>query len=210
MTSEPPRIDAPPPADDAALSDAELVARARRGDADAYGRLVRRHFDRVYGLVYNMLGHRQDAEDVVQTAFVRAYLALGRFRGDAAFSTWIYRIAVNTALSALARRGRQRAEISLSDLGEDAERDPVWLKLAAADTTASPSRRLSIKELQARLNEALQKLSEAHRTVVVLHDIQGLRHEEIAEILGTRVGTVRSRLFYARQQLQAELTEFAP
>ncbi len=203
MTPTPPDIPAPQPSEPA---DADLVARARQGDTDAFGVLVRRYFDRVFGLVVNMLGRREDAEDVAQTVFIRAYRALNRFRGDATFSTWLYRIAVNTASSALARR-RRSEEVSLDDDNGDGQRSSILSHLEAPQ---SPLRDVIRHELQAQLNAALQRLSESHRIVVVLHDIEGLQHDEIARILGVPVGTVRSRLFYARQQLQKELSEFAP
>ncbi|MCX7819224.1 MAG: sigma-70 family RNA polymerase sigma factor [Kiritimatiellae bacterium] len=187
--------------------DEVLVRRARDGDTAAFDQLVHRYFDRVFGLVYHMIGHRQDAEDLVQTIFLRAYRALRRFRGDAAFSTWLYRIALNTSYTAAARRHRRPDDVSLADLGEDVGREASELLASGGQ---SPPRQVGLKELQQRLNEALQTLSEEHRQVVVLHDIQGWRHEDIARVLQLPVGTVRSRLFYARRRLQELLAEFAP
>ncbi len=198
----------PPPAPGATSpSDEELVRRAQEGDTDAYDVLVRRYFDRIFGLVYNMIGHRQDAEDLVQTIFVRAYRALRRFRGDSSFSTWLYRIALNTSYTANARRRRRADDISLAHLEEDSGWEPPARSSGTLDT---PHHRVNLKELQVRLNEALQSLSEEHRQVVVLHDIQGWRHEDIAKAMNLPVGTVRSRLFYARRHLQEQLAEFAP
>lgn len=187
--------------------DADLVSLAQTGDPAAYETLIRRYHTRVYGMVYNMTSHAQDAEDIVQTIFVKAYRALGSFRGRSSFSTWLYRIAMNTTFNHLERRNRTRGEMSLNDFDQGVERDPVLVELQARE---SPVRDISLVELQERLNAALQTLSEEHRSVVVLHDIEGLPHEEIAELMGLKVGTVRSRLFYARQLLQAELAEFAP
>ncbi len=204
-SAEPPSPVATPGAD--APPDDELVRRAQAGDTDAYAVLVRRYFDRIFGLVYNMIGHRQDAEDLVQTIFVRAYRALRRFRGDSSFSTWLYRIALNTSYTAAVRRRRRADDISLAELEEEAGWEPPAMSAGSLD---SPRRRVSLQELQHRLNEALQSLSEEHRQVVVLHDIQGWRHEDIARALNLPVGTVRSRLFYARRHLQEQLAEFAP
>ncbi len=184
--------------------DARLVERARQGDVAAFDDLVRRHHGRIYALVYHMLGHREDAEDVTQAAFLRAYRALPHFRGAAAFSSWMYRIAVNTALNHIKQR-RRRAALSLDDLAPAAALDPAFREMV---TRRSPDRDAQVSELQRKLNEALQSLSEKHRTVVVLHDIQGIPHDEIARIMGCSEGTVRSRLFYARQLLQSLLSEF--
>ena len=186
--------------------DAVLVERVRAGDVAAYEELVRRNRARIYGLIYNMTSHREDTEDLVQSVFIKAYRSLDRFRGQSAFSTWLYRIALNETLNFLPKRKRRMA-LSLNDLDQAVERDPDYVALVARE---SPVRDVQRSELQKRLNAALQTLSEAHRTVVVLHDIEGLPHDEIARITGVPEGTVRSRLFHARQQLQAELSEFAP
>ena len=186
--------------------DAVLVDRVRQGDVAAYEELVRRNRARIYGLIYNMTSHREDTEDLVQSVFIKAYRSLDRFRGQSAFSTWLYRIALNETLNFLPKRKRRTA-LSLNDLDQGIERDPDYIALVARE---SPVRDVQRSELQKRLNAALQTLSEAHRTVVVLHDIEGLPHDEIARITGVPEGTVRSRLFHARQQLQAELSEFAP
>ena len=186
--------------------DAELVRRARRGDVAAYDRLVEIYQTRVYGLIYNMTGNREDAEDLTQDVFIRAYKALPKFSGRSSFYTWIYRIAVNRTINFLKQRNRVK-RLSLDDVDLGLERDPAYVEISGRN---SPARDLSITELQERLNKALQTLSEKHRTVVVLHDIQGVPHEEIARMLHCSPGTVRSRLFYARQLLQAELQDLAP
>jgi RNA polymerase sigma-70 factor (ECF subfamily) len=195
-------VDAPP----AEPADTVLVARAREGDRPAFEELMRRHQAKIYGLVFNMTGHREDTEDLVQTSFVKAYRSLPRFHGRSAFSTWLYRIALNTTINFLNRR-RRRETASLDDEDQGVERNPEYLRLVSRD---SPVRDASISELRQKLNAALERLSEKHRTVVVLHDVQGLPHEEIAGIMKCSQGTVRSRLFYARQYLQGELSEFAP
>lgn len=185
------------------LSEEELVFRAQQGNAAAFDRLMREYQSRIYALLYNMTSNREDAEDLLQEVFLKAFQALPKFRGGSSFYTWIYRIAVNRAINFVKKRKRRRG-FSLDDVDLGMERDPALVEMSAQDT---PLREAKLKELQEKLNEALQTLSEKHRTVVVLHDIQGLPHHEIGKILGCSAGTVRSRLFYARQQLQAQLTD---
>ena len=183
-----------------------LVGRAQQGDVEAYSELVRRHQRKIYALVYHMTSSKEDAEDLTQDVFVKAYGSLGGFKRDAGFYTWVYRIAVNRTINFLKQRKRRTA-VSLDDVDEAVERDPDYVELVARE---SPVREASLGELQKKLNDALLTLSEKHRSVVVLHDIQGVPHEEIARMLRVSTGTVRSRLFYARQMLQNELKEFLP
>lgn len=183
-----------------------LVGRAQQGDQEAYSELVRRHQRKIYALVYHMTSSKEDAEDLTQDVFVKAYGSLGGFKRDAGFYTWVYRIAVNRTINFLKQRKRRTA-VSLDDVDEAVERDPDYVELVARE---SPVREASLGELQKKLNDALQTLSEKHRSVVVLHDIQGVPHEEIARMLRVSTGTIRSRLFYARQMLQNELKEFLP
>ena len=210
MDRSPPRTPArePPEASGAPAPDGppdtELVARARNGDTAAYEVLVRRHSARLYSLVYHMTGHREDAEDLVQSVFIRAYQSLRRFHGHSAFYTWIYRIAVNASINFLKKRRRRQA-LSLDDLDQAVERDPDYVDLVARENPVTDTAR---GELKQKLNAALQTLSDKHRAVVVMHDIEGLPHDEIARRLGISAGTVRSRLFYARQLLQSQLSEF--
>jgi len=186
--------------------DRELVARAQKQDAVAYDELIRTYHGKIYALVYNMTSNREDSEDVVQEVFVKAYSALARFKGDSSFYTWIYRIAVNRTINFVKRR-KKREGFSLDDVDGGIERDPAYVELSARE---SPFRDATLSELQEKLNKALQKLSDKHRSVVVLHDIEGVPHDEIARMLGVSSGTVRSRLFYARQILQSELSEYTP
>ena len=186
--------------------DVRLVERARSHDVQAYSELVRRYQKKIYALVYNMTSNREDAEDLVQDVFVKAYSSLTSFHGNSSFYTWVYRIAVNRTINFLKKRKRRMAE-SLDDVDRAIERDPAFVELSAKE---SPFRDMTITELKGKLNKALMTLSEKHRAVVVMHDIEGTPHDEIAKILGCSEGTVRSRLFYARQSLQAELNEFAP
>jgi len=194
----------PPASKEAATDEKELVDRARHGDMGAYDDLVRRYQERIYSTVYHMTGNHEDANDLAQEAFIKAYQALKTFKGGSSFYTWVYRIAVNKTINFLKQR-KNRVHISLNDMDFNAEHDPDLVSLISEKT---PRRDINLAELQEKLNEALQKLSEHHRLVVTLHDVQGLSHEEIAAIMDCNIGTVRSRLFYARQQLQAHLSDY--
>ncbi len=184
--------------------DSELVRRAQQEDLDAYDQLIRRYQTRIYATLYNMTSSHEDANDLAQETFIKAYKALKSFKGDSSFFTWLYRIGVNKTINFLKQR-KNRSAMSLNDLDFNAEHDPEIVALVSDKT---PHRDAGLAELQERLNAAMLKLSEPHRLVVTLHDIQGLPHEEIAKIMDCNVGTVRSRLFYARQQLQALLSDF--
>lgn len=188
------------------VSDEELVDRARGGDSSPFDELVKRHKERVYATIYHMTANRDDADDLTQETFIRAYRAIRKFRGNSSFYTWVYRIAVNLTVNFLKRSKRNR-ELDLHDMDEGVLRNPDYLRLVSAAPT--PRQQTSLREFQEKLTEALQQLTEAHRMVVTLHDIQGMPHGEIARIMGCSEGTVRSRLFYARQQLQGLLSEFA-
>jgi RNA polymerase sigma factor RpoE len=186
------------------VADLTLVERAQRDDIAAYDELVRRYQERIYATVYHMTSNHEDANDLVQDTFIKAYRALKTFKGDSSFYTWVYRIAVNKTINFLKQR-KNRLHMSLNDVDFDAEKDPDLVALVSEKT---PRRDLNLSELQDKLNAAMQKLSEHHRMVVTLHDIQGLSHEEIGAIMDCNVGTVRSRLFYARQQLQAYMSDY--
>ena len=188
----------------AAVEETELVKRAKKGDLAAYDELVRRYQERIYATIYHMTSNHEDANDLAQEAFIKAFQALRSFKGGSSFYTWVYRIAVNKTINFLKQR-RNKSQMSLDDLDFNAEHDPDLVALVSEKT---PRRELALAELQEKLNAAMQKLSEPHRLVVTLHDVQGLSHEEIAEIMDCNVGTVRSRLFYARQQLQAYLSDY--
>ncbi len=181
-----------------------IVRRAQQGDLAAYDELVRRYQERIYATLYHMTFNHEDANDLAQEAFIKGYQALKSFKGGSSFYTWVYRIAVNKTLNFLKSR-KNRSMMSLNDLDFDAEKDPDLVALISDKT---PRRDAVLAELQKKLNEAMFKLSEQHRLVVTLHDVQGLAHDEIAEIMECNVGTVRSRLFYARQQLQGFLADY--
>jgi RNA polymerase sigma-70 factor (ECF subfamily) len=186
------------------LDDLTLVLRAKKEDMRAYDGLVRRYQERIYATVYHMTSNHEDANDLTQETFIKAFRALKSFKGDSSFYTWIYRIAVNKTINFLKQR-KNRVQISLNDVDFNAENDPDLVALVSEKT---PRRDLHLSELQEKLNAAMLKLSEHHRMVVTLHDVQGLSHEEIGKIMDCNVGTVRSRLFYARQQLQAYLSDY--
>jgi RNA polymerase sigma factor RpoE len=187
-----------------ATDEQELVKRARNGDMAAYDELVQRYQQRIYATLYHMTANHEDANDLAQEAFIKAFQALKSFKGGSSFYTWVYRIAVNKTINFLKQR-KNRPHMSLNDIDFNAEHDPDLVALISEKT---PRRDSTLAELQQKLNEAMQRLSEPHRLVVTLHDVQGLSHEEIAKIMDCNIGTVRSRLFYARQQLQAYLSDF--
>ena len=184
--------------------DLVLVQRSKKGDTSAYDELVRRYQERVYATVYHMTANHEDANDLAQETFIKGYQALNSFKGDSSFYTWVYRIAVNKTINFLKQR-KNKVHISLNDLDFNAENDPDLVALISEKT---PRRDISLSELQEKLNAAMLKLSEVHRLVVTLHDVQGLSHDEIGKIMDCNIGTVRSRLFYARQQLQAYLSDY--
>jgi RNA polymerase sigma factor (sigma-70 family) len=192
---------------DGALTDKEqdrlLVERAQAGDTAAFDSLVLKYTPRLFPLVYNMTANRDDASDVLQDVFSRAYRCLRKFRNDSGFHTWIHSIAVNLTLNFLKRRNR-RQMMSLEEMDTAVEKDGDYLELAAA---SDPVREAGLHELQQRLNAALMRLSEAHRAVVVMFDIQGLPHAEIGKIMGVSEGTVRSRLHYAHRLLKEQLAD---
>jgi RNA polymerase sigma-70 factor (ECF subfamily) len=181
-----------------------LVRRSQQGDMAAYDALVRRYQERIYATIYHMTSNHEDANDLAQETFIKAFQALKTFKGGSSFYTWVYRIAINKTINFLKQR-KNRTHMSLNDLDFNAEHDPDLVSLISDNT---PRREVNLAELQEKLNAAMQKLSEPHRLVVTLHDVQGLPHDEIAEIMGCNIGTVRSRLFYARQQLQAYLSDY--
>jgi RNA polymerase sigma-70 factor (ECF subfamily) len=184
--------------------DIALVARTQAGDARAFDELVVKYTPRLYGLVYNMTSNHEDANDLLQDVFAKAFRSINGFRGKSSFYTWIHSIAVNMTINFLKKRGR-RFQMSLDDVDLNIQNDKEFIELTA---TSSPVREADLGELQQKLNEAMLKLSPEHRAVVTMFDIQGMPHAEISKILGVSEGTVRSRLFYAHRQLQAHLDEF--
>jgi RNA polymerase sigma-70 factor, ECF subfamily len=204
MEPDKPNLQSGRDAEESGEDEKVLLQRARQGELDAYDQLVRKYQERVYSTLYHMTSNHEDANDLTQEAFIKAYQALKSFKGGSSFYTWVYRIAVNKAINFLKQR-KNRVQMSLDDLDVNTEHNPDLVALISEKT---PRREVGLAELQEKLNVAMQRLSEPHRLVVTLHDIQGLSHEEIAEIMDCNVGTVRSRLFYARQQLQATLSDY--
>lgn len=186
------------------VEDRILVAEAQTGDYEAFDTLIRRYQERVYATIYHMTSNHEDANDLTQETFIKAHKALRNFKGDSSFFTWVYRIAINKTINFLKSR-KNKIHLSLNDLDFNAEHDPEIVAFVSENT---PRRDLSLSELHEKLNEAMQKLSDVHRLVVTLHDVQGLSHEEISKIMDCNTGTVRSRLFYARQQLQGHLSDY--
>jgi len=186
------------------VEEMDLVKRVRDGDLTAYDELVRRYQERIYATVYHMTSNHEDANDLAQEAFIKAFQAIKSFKGGSSFYTWVYRIAVNKTINFLKQR-KNKAQMSLDDLDFNAEHDPDLVALVSEKT---PRREVVLKELQEKLNAAMQRLSEPHRLVVTLHDVQGMSHDEVAKVMDCNIGTVRSRLFYARQQLQAYLSDY--
>ncbi len=186
-------------------ADWTLVQRVQAGEHDAFDQLVLKYRERLYGVIYNLVGNREDAADLTQESFIKAFQAIHRFAGDASFFTWLYRIGINNACGHM-RRNRFRTFFSLDRLDEDDQ--PSAEVVAALTDHKGADRDAFVGELQEKLNEAMHKLSIKHRTVVTLFEIDGLSHQEIAEVVGCSEGTVRSRLHYAKQLLQAELQPY--
>jgi RNA polymerase sigma-70 factor (ECF subfamily) len=177
------------------IDDAPLIERSLRGDSTAFGGLVRKYQDRLFNTVVHVAGSREEAEDVVQEAFVQAFLKLSSFHGESAFYTWLYRIAFNVSVS---RRRRKRNEVSLNAGREDTVIDP-------ADDVEAPGEHILREERAHLVHAALGTLSDEHRTILVLREMEGFEYEQISEILDLPTGTVRSRLHRARLQLREQL-----
>lgn len=176
-----------------------LIRRVQQGDDGAFDRLVELYTARVYNLAYRMLGNTEDAHDVAQDAFLRAYDALPRFRGDAQFSTWLYRIVVNVCHDELSRRKRRPSP--LTELEPEHTETPT-AEPAAPDTTEDAVLR---GERQRALHAAIAELPMPFRAVLVLYDLQGFSYEEMADILRVNIGTIKSRLNRARNLLREKI-----
>jgi RNA polymerase sigma-70 factor (ECF subfamily) len=187
-----------------ATADLALVQRVQAGDIRAFDLLIQKYRERLYAIIYNLTANREDASDLAQEAFIRAFRSIGRFKGDSSFFTWLYRIAINASLTHL-KRTRMRRFFSFENLSEEVSQSELAEALADKFQSDKPT---LIKELQEKLNEALQRLSLNHRTVVILFEIEGLSHQEIAQVMECSEGTVRSRLHYAKQQLQSYLQDY--
>ena len=185
-------------------ADYAIVQRVQGGDLAAFDQLMLKYRERVYGVVYNLTSNREDTADLTQDAFIKAFQAINRFNGQSSFFTWLYKIAVYTTLTHL-RRNRLRSFFSFEKLNEEEAGAKILAQVADKNTA---DRDTYLHELQEKLNEAMQKLSIRHRTVITLFEIDGLSHTEIAQIMDCSEGTVRSRLHYAKQFLQGELNKY--
>ena len=190
----------PKPAD----ADMLLVERVKAGDSLAFDELTKKYRQRLYSAVYNMVANREDAMDIVQDAFIKAFSSINSFRGGSAFYTWLYRIAINMAITFI-KRNRLRRFFSFENANEEMAPSEILDRLTV---NCGGERSTMLNELKEKLNEALQSLSIKHRTVVILYEIEGLSHQEIAEITGATPATVRTRLHYAKQQLQSLLKDY--
>lgn len=207
------------PSDRADLTERDdvLVARSTNGDKEAYRQLVEKYQSKVLGLAYEVVRNREDAEDIAQETFVKAFLSLGGFKGQSSFYTWLYRIAYNMSVDfkrKLNRRGGLHVEfkdtLRSSSGRSDSELGTESLQDSIAASAEGPQDALIRKETAAKLRDVFKELSDEHRTVMSLREIDGLSYEEIAEITGIPKGTVMSRLHYARKTMQKSLAEFAP
>lgn len=186
------------------LTDEQLVDQVLAGTISAYDWLVLRYKERLYGVLYNMTSNHEDTNDLLMETFDKAFRSLSTYQKNSSFYTWIYRIGVNRALNHLNKRKKTKNTFSLNDIemNDQMEKQFADVKVMGGDRAAEMS------ELQKKLNESLQKLSDEHRVVVVLFDIDGLSHADIAKIVDCSEGTVRSRLHYAHQKLQKMLENY--
>ncbi|HTI99310.1 MAG TPA: sigma-70 family RNA polymerase sigma factor [Dongiaceae bacterium] len=181
-------------------ADLKLVEWAQGGDMDAFEELVARHRDKIYARAYSMMRSEDVALDLSQEAWVRAWQRLQQFQGDSSFSTWLTRITINLCLDQLRKQKRQKAE-SIEEMDE--ESGGVERQMPAV--TINPTERLERGELRQRIDTALGQLSHEHRTVLVLHEFEEMEYKEIAKTMECSIGTVMSRLFYARRKMAALL-----
>lgn len=182
---------------------AGLVARARRGDEDAFGELVKMFHGRVYGVIYRMVSNVEDARELAQQTWVKAWQRLDSYKGDAQFFTWLYRIAVNSVLDQ-GRRSARRKEVSLD---EEPEREPRPAVEWQGPDDGRPDRGLERQEVQEAFERALDSLTPEHRMALILREVEGMSYREIGQVMKCRAGTVMSRIFYARRQIQEQMRD---
>jgi RNA polymerase sigma-70 factor, ECF subfamily len=193
MTSESPYVSA---------EDKELVKLAQGGDAMAFEELVARHRDKIYARAYSMMRNEEEAIDLSQEAWIKGWQRLVQFQGDSSFATWMTRIVINLCLDQLRRQKRQRTE-SIEEMDEESG----GVERQMPPVTFNPTERLERGELRARIDAAMNKLSHEHRTVLVLHEFEEMEYKQIAGVMGCSIGTIMSRLFYARRRLAALLAD---
>lgn len=188
--------------------DRALVDRARAGDGDAFRILFQRYHRRAYSLAYGMVHHADDALDIVQEAFIKAHRYLDKFEGSSSFYTWFYRIVMNLAIDHIRKRKRAR-HVDFNDaIGHDGEGVVNEDSLLPRILGQNPGKSLARKEIRQQLNAALQELSDNHRSVLVMREFEGLSYQEMADVMGCSKGTIMSRLFHARKNMQKRLLEF--
>lgn len=181
-----------------AVTDEVLVRAAQQGDMEAFEELVARHRDKIYARAYSMMRNEDDALDLSQEAWVKGWQRLKQFQGEASFGTWMTRIVINLCLDALRRRKRQQAE-SVEVLDEEAGGVERYMPVVTVNPTAGLER----AELRARIDKAMAQLTYEHRTVLILHEFEEMEYKQIAKVMDCSIGTVMSRLFYARRRLAA-------
>src|SRR5271168_2791500 len=186
------------------ITDRVLVERTQAGDPTAFDELVRRYQPRLLGMLYNMTSNHTDAWDLAMETFEKAYKSIHTFRLDAEFFTWLYRIGFNLTVNFI-KRNKHRNNLSLDDADLDLQNRSEFVDVSASGDAEKQSR---LAELKKKLNESMMKLSDQHRAVVTLFDIEGLSHAEISKIMNCKEETVRSRLFYAHKQLQKYLKNY--
>ena len=184
--------------------DKQLVEAARQGDAAAFRELVKRHQRRAYAVALGMVHDPDDARDVCQEAFLKVHKNLGTFEGEAQFFTWLYRIVANLCIDLLRKRRGMKVEFD-DTLAND---DPDEAGISPRRTGFDPARALADKELRAQIMAALDKLSPAHRSVLVMREVEGMSYQEMADIMKCSIGTIMSRLFHARKKMQTMLLEY--
>jgi RNA polymerase sigma-70 factor (ECF subfamily) len=182
------------------------VSAARKGDRDAFRTLFERYHRRAYSLAYGVLRHQDDALDVVQDAFIKAYKYLDKFEGSSSFYTWLYRIVMNLAIDHL-RKNRRARPVELDEARLESESDAASRGFLPRILGANPGRALQDKEIRTRIDRALDELSENHRAVLVMRELEGLSYEDMAAVMDCSKGTIMSRLFHARRNMQKRLLD---
>ncbi|HEY2801550.1 MAG TPA: sigma-70 family RNA polymerase sigma factor [Chthoniobacterales bacterium] len=178
----------------------DLVREAQAGDTAAFDTLVSRYRTRIFGMIYNMVHNEQDAWDLAQDSFVKAWKSIARFRGQSSFYTWLYRIVMNVTIDSLRKKQVRGGGAEFDDAIELKEIDPA--SRTGPHSEALPHEKMEHKEIRARIDAAIEQLSPEHRAVILMKEIEGMQYHEIAESLDCSIGTVMSRLFYARKKLQ--------
>lgn len=189
--------------DHSAIEEDKLVKAAKHGDLAAFEQLVGRHRDKIYGRAFSMMRNEDEALDLSQEAWVKAWQRLKQFQGDSSFATWVTRIVINLCLDLLRKQKRQRAE-SIEMMQEEYGGVERYM----APVTVNPTEGLERSELRQKIDQSMAQLSVAHRTVLILHEYEGLEYKEIAKHMNCSIGTVMSRLFYARRRMASLMASY--